>query len=216
MQIITFSDSGFNRLRAQLHEIPYQANNALIERLKFSVGPAVAKKVHDVLNELPNRKEVSITDRLDTAQLKEGDIVRIILRPNTAPQLAALTLSVRHKTWSLAALTLSVTHKTWSQSNVVSAHIFSQNQVNDPLTSQSSARLPHTLISKSDRFWGKKSITPLVNKIGKFEILSSEIQAMTVHRTPAIQGIINKFKRGYNIFLDLFKAETKISKTKQE
>jgi hypothetical protein len=98
MQTTTFSDSRLGQFRAQLHKIPYKANNALIERLKLSVGPAVPKKVHDVLNELPNRKEVPITSTLYTNRLNIGDIVRITLRPNTAPQLAALTLSVTHKT----------------------------------------------------------------------------------------------------------------------
>jgi hypothetical protein len=208
MQTTIFSNSRLGQLRAQLHEIPYKANNALIERLKCSVGPPVAKKVDDILHEIPNRKKTLITDTFETARLHVGDIVHITLKTNATPHKP-------YTTPQLATLTLSVAHKTPSRVSIVSAYVFSQNHLSDSLVAQNSARLPHTLFSKIDRSWGKKSLAPSSNKIGKFEILSSDIQAITVHQIPLMQGIVNKFKRWYNIFLDLFKAETRISTTKE-
>jgi hypothetical protein len=55
--------------------------------------------------------------------------------------------------------------------------------------------------------------TPTTNKIGKLEIPISDIQAISLHQTPITQGVVNQLKRGFNQFLDLFKAQTIIINT---
>jgi hypothetical protein len=151
MQTTIFSNSRLGQLRAQLHEIPYKANNALIERLKCSVGPPVAKKVDDILHEIPNRKKTLITDTFETARLHVGDIVHITLKTNATPHKPYTTPHKPYTTPQLATLTLSVAHKTPSRVSIVSAYVFSQNHLSDSLVAQNSARLPHTLFSKIDR-----------------------------------------------------------------